>query len=55
MENSMCFFRYFLKASLSWVTIFSSFIAGIEGQGLYKLDLNEKAGEGIYVAAFQVF
>ena len=41
--------------TLSWVTIFSSLIAGIEGQGLYKLDLNEKAGEGIYVAAFQVF
>ena len=40
--------------TLSWVGLFSSFIAGIESQGLYKLELNEKAGEGIYVAAFQV-
>ena len=40
--------------TVGWVAVFSSFIYSANGQGLYTLDLNEKAGEGIYVAEFQV-
>ena len=40
-------------ASVSWVTLFSCLVVGTQGQALYKLELNDKAGEGIYVASLQ--
>ena len=41
-------------ASLAWLGLISLVCVRVEGQGLYTLDLNEKAGEGIYVVSFQV-
>ena len=43
-------------ASLTWLGLVSLLIVQLQvrGQGLYTLDLNEKAGEGIYVVTFQV-
>ena len=41
-------------ASLAWLGLASLLCAQVRGQGLYTLDLNEKAGEGIYVVTFQV-
>ena len=43
-------------ASLTWLGLASllSVQLQVRGQGLYTLDLNEKAGEGIYVVTFQV-
>ena len=40
--------------SLIWVATFSSLMSVSLGQGLYTLDQNDKVGEGIYVASFQV-
>ena len=42
-------------ASLAWLGLVSLLSVRVEGQALYKLDLNEKAGEGIYVVSFQVY
>lgn len=42
-------------ASLAWLGLASLLCAQVRGQGLYTLDLNEKAGEGIYVVTFQVY
>ena len=36
-------------AAITWVCMFSS----VSGQALYKLELNEKVGEGIFVGSFQ--
>lgn len=41
-------------ASLAWLGLVSLLSVQVRGQALYKLDLNEKAGEGIYVVTFQV-
>ena len=41
-------------ASLAWLGLVSLLSVQVSGQALYKLDLNEKAGEGIYVVTFQV-
>ena len=43
-------------ASLTWLGLASllSVQLQVRGQGLYTLDLNEKAGEAIYVVTFQV-
>ena len=35
--------------AMSWVCMFSS----VSGQALYSLELNDKVGEGIFVASFQ--
>ena len=40
--------------SVTYVGLFSSLVSMVESQALYKLDLNDKAGEGIYVASLQV-
>ena len=46
----------FKVVSLAWLGVASllSVQLQVRGQGLYTLDLNEKAGEGIYVVTFQV-
>ena len=46
----------FKVVSLTWLGVASllSVRLQVRGQGLYTLDLNEKAGEGIYVVTFQV-
>ena len=41
-------------AAVVWLSLLSSLVTSVRGQGLYTLDMNDKAGEGIYVATFQV-